>query len=116
MREKRNSFIISILCIAFLIVGLLPTTVINTNASSLYSFTGEAHVQTYGDKAGVYKNNTLTLGTTGQSKRLERVKINFINNTGYNGSIEYRVHRQTYGWTNWVGNGNMLVQRVKERD
>ena len=105
MREKRNSFIISILCIAFLIIGLLPTTVINTNASSLYSFTGEAHVQTYGDKAGVYKNNTLTLGTTGQSKRLERVKINFINNTGYNGSIEYRVHRQTYGWTNWVGNG-----------
>lgn len=26
------------------------------------------------------------------------------NQTGYDGSIEYRVHRQTYGWTNWVKN------------
>ena len=56
------------------------------------------------DRAGVYRNNTLILGTTGQAKRLERIKIKFNNQTGYDGSIEYRVHRQTYGWTNWVKN------------
>lgn len=61
-------------------------------------------MQTYGDRAGVYRNNTLILGTTGQAKRLERIKIRFNNQTGYDGSIEYRVHRQTYGWTNWVKN------------
>lgn len=76
-----------------------------TKASSEISMSGQAHVQTYGDREGSYENGILTLGTTGQSKRLESIEIKFENNTGYEGSIQYRVHRQTYGWTSWVNAG-----------
>ncbi|MBE5933609.1 MAG: hypothetical protein E7263_09350 [Lachnospiraceae bacterium] len=77
-----------------------------TEASESMALSGQAHIQTYGDTAGEYKDDILTLGTTGQAKRLESVTINFENNTEYEGNIQYRVHRQTYGWTDWVDAGN----------
>lgn len=62
------------------------------------------HVQTYGwEQQEAYDG--LTSGTTGQSKRLEGIKIR--NNTGIEGSIEYQVHCQTYGWMDWVADGEM---------
>lgn len=68
-----------------------------------------AHVQTYGDTAGTVSNvegfQTLNLGTTGQSKRLEAIRIQIDNNTGYTGDITYQVHVQTLGWMYWAGNG-----------
>ena len=88
-----------------LMFGLIVIPSYESKAEGNYSFSGMAHVQTYGDKAGTWDGTTLKLGTTGQAKRLESVTIKFENNTGYDGSIEYRVHRQTYGWTEWVGNG-----------
>lgn len=66
---------------------------------------GTAHVQSFGDRKGDYDGTTLKLGTTGQGKRLESVTLNLTNNTGYAGSIRYRVHRQTYGWTDWIDAG-----------
>ena len=42
------------------------------------------------------------MGSRGKGKRLEAITLNFNNTTGYQGEIEYRVHRQTYGWTNWM--------------
>ena len=101
--RKMAQKMIAIAVAMVIVLGMASVTQMDTLAAS-YSFEGEAHVQTYGDRAGVYRNNTLILGTTGQAKRLERIKIRFNNQTGYDGSIEYRVHRQTYGWTNWVKN------------
>ncbi len=101
--RKMVQKMIAIAVAMVIVLGMASVTQMDTLAAS-YSFEGEAHVQTYGDRAGVYRNNTLTLGTIGQAKRLERIKIKFNNQTGYDGSIEYRVHRQTYGWTNWVKN------------
>ncbi len=73
------------------------------------SLSGTAHVQSYGDTNATIVNEdgieTLVLGTRGQSKRVEQIIITFENNTGYEGSMEYRVHRQTYGWTAWVNAG-----------
>ncbi len=69
------------------------------------SMSGVAHVQTYGNKNATWNNNTLTLGTTGQGKRLESITIKLENKTGLTGGIQYRVHRQTYGWTSWKSNG-----------
>ncbi|MBM6831315.1 N-acetylmuramoyl-L-alanine amidase, partial [Faecalicoccus acidiformans] len=53
------------------------------------------HCQTYGwmDIVG----DGQTAGTSGQSKRLESIKIN-LGETGYSGGIQYRTHVQTYGW------------------
>ncbi|MBM6832249.1 hypothetical protein H5982_09165, partial [Faecalicoccus acidiformans] len=55
----------------------------------------QTHVQTYGWQGEVY-DGALS-GTSGQSKRLESIKIN-LGETGYSGGIQYRTHVQTYGW------------------
>ena len=41
-------------------------------------------------------------GTSGQSKRLEAIKIGIDN---LDGGIEYRTHVQDIGWTDWVADG-----------
>ncbi|WP_287448351.1 glucosaminidase domain-containing protein [Sellimonas sp.] len=60
-----------------------------------------AHVQTYGWQN--YVSNGATAGTTGQSKRLEAVKIK-LSGQKYAGNIEYSAHVQTYGWQDYVSN------------
>lgn len=47
----------------------------------------------------------ITSGTTGSSKRLEAIKIR--NNTSIPGSVEYKVHCQTYGWLDWTMDGDI---------
>ncbi len=67
---------------------------------------GSAHVQDIGDQNGTYADGVLTLGTTGQSKRLESITVNFTNNTAYAGTLEYKVHVQNIGWSaDWVDAG-----------
>lgn len=68
------------------------------------SISAQAHVQTYGwQSSQVGKAGTVvSVGTTGQSKRLEAVKINL---SGVSGSIQYKTHVQTYGWQDWKTNG-----------
>lgn len=83
----------------------------NPNNPKTYTFSGLAHIQTYGDTKGKFRNGILSLGTTGQGKRLEEITINFVNNTGYSGGIQYRVHRQTYGWTGWIDGGKKAGTR-----
>ncbi len=80
-----------------------------TVVAGSYSLSGVAHVQDYGDRNGVFtaSTGTLRLGTRGQSKRLERITINFVNDTGYSGGMEYRVHVQNIGWMDWVPAGQM---------
>lgn len=62
------------------------------------------HVQSYGwEKEESYDG--LTSGTVGSSKRLEAIKIR--NNTDIEGTVEYQVHCQTYGWMDWVMDGDI---------
>ena len=70
---------------------------------------GTCHVQDYGDTAGVWDEatGTLTLGTRGQAKRVEAITINMENNTGYGGTLEYRVHVQNIGWQDYRTAGEM---------
>ena len=56
------------------------------------------HVQTYGDRAEV--KDGATLGTTGEGKRLEALKV-----TVSGGSITYRAHVQGTGWQEWRKDG-----------
>ncbi|MCR5610114.1 MAG: hypothetical protein K6G26_13740 [Lachnospiraceae bacterium] len=64
----------------------------------------QAHVGTYGWLGQVTEGKTA--GTTGQSKRLEALKINLVNDNG-EGGITYRSHLASYGWIGWSSNGNM---------
>ena len=69
----------------------------------------QTHVQTFGWQGWV--GDGKSSGTTGQSKRLEGIRIKINENsmmTGLEGSIEYRTHVQTYGWEEtWAKNGEM---------
>ncbi len=67
----------------------------------------QTHVQTYGWEQDVRHDGAIS-GTTGQSKRLEAIKIfkgEGVENV--EGNIEYRVHCQTYGWMDWKKNGEL---------
>lgn len=79
------------------------------NADPLYKLSGTAHVQDVGDSAGSWDASTgiLTLGTRGQGRRVEAITINFENNTGYGGSLKYRVHVQDIGWQDYRYEGEM---------
>lgn len=61
----------------------------------------QAHVQTYGwiKEAKDGKEE----GTTGQSKRVESLKINV--DSAIDGNVEYRAFIQEVGWTDWKSNG-----------
>ena len=55
------------------------------------------HRQTYGwEGAWAHKDGQVS-GTTGQSKRLEGIKIKLARKP-FAGSVQYRTHIQTYGW------------------
>ncbi|MBQ9044100.1 MAG: S8 family serine peptidase, partial [Eggerthellaceae bacterium] len=64
----------------------------------------QTHVQTYGWQSLV-KDGAMS-GTSGQSKRLEGIKIT-LSGTKYTGGITYRTHVQTYGWQGWKYNGEL---------
>ena len=57
------------------------------------------HRQTYGDEPLWSKADGDQSGTTGESKRLEAIRIR-IKNKPFEGNIQYRTHVQTYGWEN----------------
>ncbi len=62
----------------------------------------QTHVENIGWQAD--KTNGQIAGTTGQSKRVEALKIN-LSDSSYEGGVEYRTHIQNIGWTNWVKDG-----------
>lgn len=64
------------------------------------------HRQTYGWEKSWAKSNGQTSGTTGQSKRLEGIRVR-LSGSRPSGSIKYRTHIQTYGWeSSWTSNGS----------
>ena len=62
------------------------------------------HVQDYGDQAE--RHDGALAGTTGESKRLEAIKILLPTNNGKS-AIQYRTHIQDIGWQGWKSNGGM---------
>ena len=80
-----------------------------TNASPVSKTSGalvgyNTHVQTYGWQNYAYDGGMA--GTSGESKRLEGIHIQFVDKP-YSGDIVYRTHVQTYGWQDWKKNGEM---------
>jgi uncharacterized protein YjdB len=76
----------------------------NDDTATASHVTYSTHVQTYGWQGFVADG--ATSGTSGQSKRLEAIRISLYNQK-YSGGITYRVHSQTYGWMKWVKNGTL---------
>ena len=72
--------------------------------SSLWpTITYQTHIQNIGWQSTV--SDGATSGTTGQSKRLEAIKIN-VSSEDYTGDIEYKTYIESKGWENiWHKNG-----------
>ncbi|MBP3851488.1 MAG: Ig domain-containing protein, partial [Erysipelotrichaceae bacterium] len=65
----------------------------------------QTHVQTYGWQTP--KVDGQTAGTSGQSKRLESIRIS-VKDSQLSGHIQYRTHIQSYGWeTSWKQDGQI---------
>jgi uncharacterized protein YjdB len=73
----------------------------------LGTVTYASHVQNVGWQPSV--SESLLTGTSGQSLRMEaiRIDLNSVATEGLSGTIRYRVHVQTIGWQNWVGAGQI---------
>jgi len=87
-----------------------------------------AHIQKIGDKTynGIKKGassgtgssaNDPIIGTIGQSRRIEGIKIDVKRNDGpaKGKTLYYRLHLQKIGWTNWVPQGTYCGTRGESR-
>ena len=60
------------------------------------------HVQDIGWQMSV--NDGMLAGTTGESKRVEAIKIKLSGDISKQCDVYYRVHVQDYGWLGWAKN------------
>lgn len=74
----------------------------NTLADPMINY--QAHLRNGGWQAT--KRNGETSGTTGQSSRVEAMRIN-VSNTPLPGAIEYSTHVQNIGWQGYVRNNDL---------
>ena len=66
----------------------------------------QTHVQDFGWQSAVYDG--AVAGTTGQSRRLEGLKVSLAASGAFSGSIQYQTHVQTYGWESaWKKDGEL---------
>lgn len=85
-----------------------PTTE-NSSLPDVGSLSGIAHVQDKGDlNSSSSAGEVMTLGTTGQAKRLEGISVNGTTDLG---GISYAVHIQNYGWMDETSNGEFAGTR-----
>ncbi len=84
---------------------LVEASKISVDSSLQGNVEYRVHVQTYGWQSP--KVNGQTAGTSGQSKRLESIRIS-VKDTQLSGHIQYRTHIQSYGWeTSWKQDGQI---------
>jgi SpoIID/LytB domain protein len=79
-----------------------PSTSLNL-PTEIPSISYTSHVQDYGWLNAVSNGNVA--GTTGQSKRMEAIKISIPN--VQNLGVKYSAHVQDYGWLNYVSDGQI---------
>ena len=80
-------------------------------AAAVPKISYQAHVQGDGWLSTV--KNGATAGTTGQSKRLEGIKISL--KSGSTNMIQYRAHIQDEGWQSWKTSGKLAGSTGKSR-
>jgi uncharacterized protein YjdB len=71
----------------------------NSNLGIQYT----THCQSYGWMA--WSANGETNGTSGESKRMEAIKIQLTGSDASKYNVYYRVYAQSYGWLGWAKNG-----------
>jgi uncharacterized protein YjdB len=81
-----------------------------TNSPYSGSIVYTTHVQSYGwqgteGDSSTWKKDGEMSGTSGESKRLEAIRIALTGEMAEHYDVYYRVHAQSYGWLGWAKNG-----------
>lgn len=97
--------ITSIILTIIIAVSCFYTGTLNSEAktTSVPKITYQAHIADDGWLTAV--SNGKTAGSTGQSKRMEAIKINLKKSK--KSAVTYRVHVQNIGWMDWVNSGEV---------
>ena len=104
---KENSKKILLLFISLIItIGSILSLETISNATNDMSISYNTHIQNLGWEADFSKSNGQISGTSGQSLRLEAIKIR-LNNAPSGVSLKYQVHVENEGWQAWKNNGEM---------
>ncbi|MBO7673811.1 MAG: hypothetical protein J6S63_02225 [Atopobiaceae bacterium] len=64
-----------------------------------------SHVQSIGWEPAWSRDGKMS-GTSGQSKRIEAIRVRLYGNMAKKYDVYYRVHAQRYGWMGWAKNGS----------
>ncbi len=110
--EKASRIVLSLMLMSALVLGGIQTKAISNNTKNStntqenkISVAYNTHIQYKGWESDFSKKDGQTSGTSGESLRLEGIKIKLINANDI--SIKYQTHIQNVGWQNWKSDGEM---------
>lgn len=111
MKKSIQRYMVLLVSI-LMIVAMIPSS---TFAASTPGIAYQTHIQNVGWEADTdigWRSNGADSGTSGRGLRLEGIKINLTDTTGYDLGISYQTHIQNIGWEantdrGWKSNGLM---------
>ena len=110
--EKASRIVLSLMLMSALVLGGIQTKAVNNNTKNntniqenKISVAYNTHIQYKGWESDFSKKDGQKSGTSGESLRLEGIKIKLINANDI--SIKYQTHIQNVGWQNWKSDGEM---------
>ena len=101
---KKSKKIILLFISLIIIIGSILSLETISNAATDMSISYNTHIQNIGWEADFSKSNGQSSGTSGQSLRLEAIKIK-LNNAPSGINLKYQVHVENEGWQGWKNNG-----------
>jgi len=84
--------------------------------NSPFQFNVSAHLQGSGDVVGTPNpDGSITVGTTGEARRMEGLSISLAGDMAATHSVVYRTHLASTGWTDWSFDGGFSGTRGQAR-
>ena len=103
---KKSKKILLLFISLIITIGSILSLETISNAATDMSISYNTHIQNIGWEADFSKSNGQSSGTSGQSLRLEAIKIK-LNNAPSGINLKYQVHVENEGWQGWKSNGKM---------
>ena len=105
MMKKSKKILLLFISLIITMCSIISLETVS-NAATDMSISYNTHIQNLGWEADFSKSNGQISGTSGQSLRLEAIKIR-LNNAPSGVSLKYQVHVENEGWQGWKSNGEM---------
>ena len=105
MMKKSKKILLLFISLIITMCSIISLETVS-NAATDMSISYNTHIQNLGWEADFSKSNGQSSGTSGQSLRLEAIKIR-LNNAPSGVSLKYQVHVENEGWQGWKSNGEM---------